>query len=432
MRQLGIRRFGSKAKSIPHLLGATSGSARGAAVIATGSAVSIAAAAISAPILTRLYSPTDFGVFSVLSAMSLALGAVAPLRYDLAVHLATSDDDARALVRLGLLCSLVTGALFFSIAYGFEGVAGQESGLGTWLLIAPVYVVIVGCYQVLNQWALRNQRYLASARRNALNGSLGSSGQILIGLLVTGPFGLILGAMSGQLAGAATLVRKSGLRERPARHSMRVNARRYVRFPLLFAPAGLVSASSAYAPLLIVALEFGTASAGWFGLAQRIIGLPVMLFGQAVGAVYLSRFANARRLGSGREKQIFFAATKVLLAGGAALGAIVFLAGPWAFDVVFGSEWQTSGLVARALSIGLVAQFVVSPLGATLMVFERGRINLVWEASRFVLTCSPLVLLWAAGADLLVCIWAYSIMLALCYIWWWELSRRTIRRFSAL
>lgn len=415
-------------------VGADSPSARGALVIAMGFGVSQVVVAATAPILTRLYTPAEFGVFSVVSATSLALGIVAPLRYDFAVHLAPSDEDARALVRLGLLVSLATGAVYLLFVAAFAQHMDRlldDPALRSWVFTSPLFVVVIGWYQVLNQWALRNGRYFACARRNALNGTLGSSAQVLLGLFVSGPLGLIVGAITGQFAAAATLLRGAGLRTRLGARALRRNASRYARFPLLFAPAGLLSASTAFAPLVIIAAEFGTASAGWFGLAQRIIGLPVMLLGQGVGQVYLSRLANARRDGSGRERRMFFFVTRALCLGGVALGALTFFAGPWAFEVVFGQEWYTSGLVARALSVGLVAQFVVSPLGQTLMVYERGRLQLVYDATRLVLLCSSMILLAVAGASFLDCVWAYSLVLVLTYAWWWEMSRRTIRQFSA-
>ena len=61
-----------------NLLGSTT--RRGVLAIAGGAAGGQMVALGSAPILTRLYTPADFGVFAVLLSVTVTLGSIAALR----------------------------------------------------------------------------------------------------------------------------------------------------------------------------------------------------------------------------------------------------------------------------------------------------------------------------------------------------------------
>src|SRR5664280_1039604 len=82
-------------------------SQRGVFAIASGTVVGQVLALISAPLLSRLYTPRDYGVFAVLSALIVTLGAVSALRLELAIPLPAKEGDAHSLVAAGLLSSLV-------------------------------------------------------------------------------------------------------------------------------------------------------------------------------------------------------------------------------------------------------------------------------------------------------------------------------------
>ena len=76
-----------------------------------GSTLAQVIPAITAPILTRLYRPTDFGVFAFVLAVFGVLAPVACMRYDLAIMLPEDDAEAARLTLLCLLVSFVMAAL---------------------------------------------------------------------------------------------------------------------------------------------------------------------------------------------------------------------------------------------------------------------------------------------------------------------------------
>jgi O-antigen/teichoic acid export membrane protein len=60
--------------------------ARNVAVVSAGSAMGQGLLIVSAPLLTRLYTPADFGVLAVYVSIVSILVVVASLRYEVAIN----------------------------------------------------------------------------------------------------------------------------------------------------------------------------------------------------------------------------------------------------------------------------------------------------------------------------------------------------------
>ena len=78
-------------------------SLRGDAVLLlAGGAAAQAVPLLLGPLLTRLFTPEAFGVFTQFSTIAAALAVVASLRYEQALPMALDDEDGAALLALAL------------------------------------------------------------------------------------------------------------------------------------------------------------------------------------------------------------------------------------------------------------------------------------------------------------------------------------------
>ncbi len=148
--------------------------------------------------------------------------------------------------------------------------------------------------------------------------------------------------------------------------------------------SGLLNTIGLQATPLFMAAIFGPAVAGWYGLMERVIGLPMMIVGVAVGETYLSVAPSLARQDPRALKRLFtFTSSRLLMVGAAPAAALVIL-GPGAFALIFGQDWRTAGLFAAILSPALLLQFAVSPMTQTANLLERQGAQLVLDASRFI------------------------------------------------
>ncbi len=362
---------------------------KGVLYILSGTAGGQILALCAAPFLARIYTPDDFGAFTIYVGIVATVGTVSALRLEMAVPLPAGEDEAQSVVLLGMLAVLMTS--LFSLAILalvqdnlIEVLGGAHSSWWIWLL--PPLFATTGVFLVLNQLAIRSRRFRSIGRRSVVQSVLTASSQVLFGLASLRPSGLILGFGLGQLGGALSLLSGSGLRSVAGRAGRRRQmlyraAHRYWRFPVILAPSGLINVAGLTAPIFLVAYYYGLEVAGWLGLTQRILAVPVALIGAALGQVYLSELARSVRESSLSARALFTFATRRLCATALLVGSIVFVAAPWLFSIAFGPEWTQSGEYARALAFSLGLQLIAAPLSQTIVVFERQLLQLGWDAA---------------------------------------------------
>lgn len=404
--------------------------------IFTGIAAGQLLALLAAPLLSRLYGPVDFGIFATCSAIVMTIGTVAALRLELAIPLPERDQDAYGLATLGLLSSTIVGLLCAAgiLTFGDDVAAAlAQPGLMPWLWLVPPGVAAVGYYAALNQLAIRKQRFVAIGRRSLLQSIALVVSQMSLGSAGLRPGGLVVGLTVGQVVSAASLLPGSGLRTPEAR-SARVRKpllallKRYRRFPLILGPSGLLNVLGLQLPVLLLAAWYGGSVAGWMGLTQRILAVPVTLIGTAVAQVYVSEIARAVRTDLPAAAKLFRRASVSLLLLSIPLLAGLLLLGPQLFSVVFGPEWKTSGQYAQALAVGLAAQLVAAPLSQTLIVLERQMLQLAFDIIRVVAIFVVILAVKLADGTALTAVWAAGVTLALTYVLLWALSSTSLSR----
>ena len=130
--------------------------------IATGTGIAQIIVVASSPILTRLYTPADYGVFSVATAMMAILIAVTCLRYEFAVPLPEADETAANVVALALLVDLGLGMASFV----FLGLAGAPilaffgaAALGPYVFLITLEQLAGGATSTLVSWAVRTKTF---------------------------------------------------------------------------------------------------------------------------------------------------------------------------------------------------------------------------------------------------------------------------------
>src|SRR5262249_37408183 len=134
------------------------GFGRSVVTLASGTALAQLLLALAMPVLTRLYTPADYGSLAVYSSTLTVLLVCAPVRYEVAIPL--PEDEPTAASLLVLTVSLLTGtAIILSLLVwvggdGFVRVFKVPS-LQPYLWLVPVGLFGAGMYQALSYWAIR-------------------------------------------------------------------------------------------------------------------------------------------------------------------------------------------------------------------------------------------------------------------------------------
>jgi O-antigen/teichoic acid export membrane protein len=405
---------------------------RGVSRIAAGSIAGQGLVMLSYPLLTRLFDAAEFGLLTVFTSVITIISVGSSATLERAIPIPQRDTEAADVAWTALAAVALTSVL--TAVVGLMAAAPIAELLGVpqlaqywWLIVFTVFAV--GTYLVLSEWMVRERSYGALGRRNLLQGVGQTATQVTLGLMQIRPVGLLLGLGIGRLCGLGGLLSSGGLlrRSRPTLAGLRRTLRRYRRFPMLTLPSALVNSAGLEAPLLIIAAYYGDARAGLLGLTIRVFSAPTAIIGQAIDQVFTGESSAAIREPSGTLTRLLRHTAVRLLIIGALPTAILVVAGPWLFGLVFGPTWTEAGDYARILAFAYLAQFVVNPISGVLQLLERQGQTLAWATARLVLTAGGPAVCGAIGAPVVVAIAALSIGHVVSYVLVYVLSLRAAR-----
>lgn len=352
--------------------------AQNAGRLITGTTISQLVPIAVAPVLTRVYSPADFGVFGVFLALATVIGTVATGRYELAVMLPSEEDDAAHLVALALL--IAAGISFFALAavvvFG-EQIArflGAQSARGA-LYAVPLMAFLLGAYQTLSNLASRRRRYGVLAASRISKTAAGSLTQVVVGVIKAGPFGLVSGSIFGQgISSVLLLSRLSVDRSRriasPNWAGMKRQARRFEKFPTRNSLHALADVLRSNGAVVIVGHLLAAAVVGQYQLMLRVVALPSSVLGNAVSQVFYQEATQRYRQGLNLRpalRKILLAMTALVLPP----AVILALYGERIFVLVFGPEWGMAGQLTAAIAPYMVFHFAVAPITYIPMITDR-------------------------------------------------------------
>lgn len=338
------------------------GTVKASGALLLGGVMAQALPLLLGPLLTRLFSPMEFGLYHLFVAVAANVAVVACARYEFALPMAPDDTEAHTLrvlcLRLLLACTALSG---------LGAVGWWWAGAGHWVAWLPLAVAVAGALSLATLWATRAQAFAALATARVLQYGGAALAQVAAGWAGWGVHGLIAAPMAAALLATLCLRLPLGLRWPASGPAWPAVARRHQDFPLLNTPHAFAGALQDTLALALVAVSLGPAAAGFWGLTLRYLKAPASLVGGAVSQALYPKLAAA---GDSRQARAALRQVMGLLGGlGLGLTALLMLAAPWGFEAVFGAPWRPAGELARALAPYIGLHFVASPLGVVTMAW---------------------------------------------------------------
>jgi O-antigen/teichoic acid export membrane protein len=359
---------------------------RSVAILMSGNLFAQVITVAVTPIVTRIYSPEEFGLFALFMAIIGVCSQISSLCYERAALLPKDESMAEAvlilsiLVLLGFVLLIGLVCLFFGAE--IANILGNRE-LESWMLMVPVGVFVTGSINILNYWALRRKQFRLMSGSRVLEAVGAAIIKIALGFLIGGwSGGLLLGAMFGSIISLVVLYHYLGLcfgvlRDTwVSRQVISEVAAEYRQFPMYASWNALLTVSSRYIPVFILSALFGPAAVGFFNLASRMLTQPIAAISNSVSRVYFQKSASQLA----ESKSITSDLLKLLLSL-FLLGVIPFsLLAIFAVEIftfVFGEMWQVAGFYAQIMTPWFFLMFVRAPAGIVFEVCQRQRQKLI-------------------------------------------------------
>jgi len=373
---------------------------RNVAVVASGTAGAQAITMAFAPIITRLYGPEAFGILGTFMAIVAVITPIAALSYPIAIVLPKEDSDARGIARLSAYIALgMSGIVALVLLIAGDKIVDllQVQAISSYIFLIPLVILFAAWLQINQQWLIRKKLFKVKARVAVIQAFLINSAKAGMGLFK--PLAAVLIVISAIGSALHAFMLSQGLKkaesnlDRP-RTSQKVPlwglAKKHYDFPVYRAPQVFINAISKSLPILMLAAFFGPASAGFYVLCKKLLGMPSALIGKSVMDVFYPRITEAAHKGENLSGLIL-KSTLAMAGVGFIPFALVIAFGPPLFGFIFGTEWVTAGEYARWLALWLFFAFINRPSVASIPVMKVQGHFLVYEILSVVLRIIALV-----------------------------------------
>lgn len=351
-------------------------------IVFSGTTISVLIPIIVVPVLTRLYTPEDFGQYGFVYSIGIILGVFCTLRYEHSIVIARNDREAQQAQRL---CEF----LIISInLFVFIVIAGLQMGhfvfhLGewwcSWYIIIPLIAASTAAFRVQTLLANRRECFKLVSKVKVIQGLLITFLSVFFGLIGPLPHGMIWAFILGYTICTALLQQQNKNTLPIRKKDLFKLAKRYVNFPRFSLPAELINNTTIRYPLIIFPILFGNEVAGFLTLAYRIVAIPARFVSTAVAEVFFQRASKEMR--EKNQCRHLFLFTSVFLAAISILGfGVLYFSLDLAFNIVFESNWKATSTYIKILIPLFAVNFIVSPLSTMIYVTEKQTWDLYWQS----------------------------------------------------
>ncbi|OOF32717.1 oligosaccharide flippase family protein [Salinivibrio costicola] len=359
----------------------------------------------SIPILTRFYSPEDFGVFSIAIAISGVLTVISSLQLNVAIVSLKSYVAVCRLLSSALLLNVmmitVSVLLTFSVSYIF-----YDGTINPFLILLIVFIAFFSSLNNLLKGVFVYLGTFSSLAKTFLFRSMTIASLQFLFIFTSTSNGLIFGLLVGEIIMFVTLlfVVQLQLRKKVLTVSKRTLKRLFISlkqlkaFSLYGTMQELVSVAVFWLPLFIITTIFGSAIGGEYSVSARILWPATVLLTGAVAQVLFHRMVNIQKEKIAEE--LFLSHYFKLL-----FIPLIFAAyylSPMIFDFILNEQWEGAISLSKYVAILCVIFIYVMPYRVIFRVLHLQKKQLIIETFISFLLLTSLLVIDFSDVELLL------------------------------
>lgn len=392
------------------------------AIMVSGRVLAQAIPILLTPLLTRLYSPSEFGIFGVYAAIIAFLAMISNGRYSLSIILPKSDIETKRLLILSSFLTIVVTAIF---ALGFIALGScffdffEISMLQKYLPILILNILFIGLYESLYYYVLRTKNYKILTTNIIIQALVLVSIRLLCGYLNFTEIGLIISYLIGYSVGYILLISRLKIPIFSLFKEFKIFdyillLKRYSRFPKYSLLADSLSVLATYSPNMLLNKIFGSVVTGYYSMSDKILGSPIWFVTSSVGDVFKQEASEQLRVKNSCF-EVFVKTTKTLFFIGIIPFSVLFIISPYVVPFILGENWKEAGVFIQIFSIMYFLRFIISPVSHVIYIVNKQNYNVIFQGINLLTT----VISFGLGLyfkDLYLCLISLSVLTSISYI----------------
>ena len=365
---------------------------RNCTTLLSGTAVAQCITFLAYPIIARLYSSEDFGLYTTILSYIDILVILSTARYEQAIMITKDPKEIAAIVKLcRRLCLGVT--VLITIVACIILAFNEASTLDMLILFIPLLVFFNGQYRIylllFNKYKEFKQIAFSDISTNlsgtVLKIALGIVGLFRMGLPIATVLGRIVGNINYHLR-----MRKIALPQ-PDKGCITAMIKKHRNFPLYSMPKDFINSFSANLPFTLLAIYFDEAYIGLFAMAFTFTFRPMNLINSAYERVLYERISTKYLNHQPIVKDIvrFFGYNYAVLTP---LFVIAFIFAQPILTFILGAEWAASVTYFRYMLPWIYTMLISSSISFIPNIFGTQRTEAVMYLILFIVRLAVLAI----------------------------------------
>ncbi|HCZ1101798.1 TPA: type 8 capsular polysaccharide synthesis protein Cap8K [Staphylococcus aureus] len=333
---------------------------------------------ITTPIITRLYSPTEFGEFTIFSNIAMILIPIINARYDLLIVNTKNDRSANILSQISFLISLLILLILIPIF-----------AISAWLypnfILDFIFIIImlflVSLTNIFTNYLNKERKYKVLSLINVFRAGSMALLQIIFGLLALGSLGLIIGFSLSYIAGI-TLGYKTFkkhfniVRDKEETKALFLENKNQLVYST---PSILLNSLSFSVVVFFIGILYTNTEVGIYGMAIRVLGIPVTIISLGLSKIFMQQ-ANDYYIEHGNFRNLLLKYSSILVIVSIILYVPLYLFSEELVNILLGHSWVDAITVIKIVIPLFVIRLIVSTVSLSVIVLQKQQLELILQA----------------------------------------------------
>ncbi|HCU7388605.1 TPA: type 8 capsular polysaccharide synthesis protein Cap8K [Staphylococcus aureus] len=333
---------------------------------------------ITTPIITRLYSPAEFGEFTIFSNIAMILIPIINARYDLLIVNAKNDRSANILSQISFLISLLILLILIPIL-----------AISAWLypnfILDFIFIIImlflVSLTNIFTNYLNKERKYKVLSLINVFRAGSMALLQIIFGLLSLGSLGLIIGFslsyITGITLGYKTFKKHFNIvRNKEETKALFLENKNQLVYST---PSILLNSLSFSVVVFFIGILYTNTEVGIYGMAIRVLGIPVTIISLGLSKIFMQQ-ANDYYIERGNFRNLLLKFSSTLFIVSIILYVPLYLFSEELVNILLGHSWVDAITVIKIVIPLFVIRLIVSTVSLSVIVLQKQQLELILQA----------------------------------------------------
>lgn len=351
---------------------------RSTIILTTGTLIASVIGILGTTLLSRIFSPQDYGLLALFSAFISVCSTLITLRYETRIILPKANNEAKTIVAIVFIISIIFGLLLILLFATIPLSLIEKIGLGeisSWLIVAVGASIATSLITAVTNWFNRNEEYKRISILRILQALFASLFAILAGLLsING--GLIFAQLISLILILLLIIKFAHKLFFPLQSISRLIevAVIHKRAPIYLLPTAILDVVTMQIPFFLISFWFSNAMTGYYRMAYSLLLLPASLIGSSIAQIFFQRYSKIWP-DAFEAKKLLLKTWKILLLIGIIPMLIIIIFGKFIFITALGESWGEAGIMASILAPMVFVSLIHSPTSSTLTVMGHEKLG---------------------------------------------------------